>query len=224
VLFLDEVTEMTPAAQAKFLRVLQEREFVRLGGTRTIKANVRVIAATNRDLREAVAEGLFRADLYYRLSVFDIHIPPLRQRPDDIPALVAGFLGECNHVSGRPVTVTPAAIEALRQHDWPGNVRELRNVIERASIVSEDGVIRPSDLLLWPAAAPKQVDSTDLEVIERRTIERVMREANWNKVQASRKLGISRTQLYMRLRKYGLENAAGPAGEASGMAGAVTAH
>jgi DNA-binding NtrC family response regulator len=208
VLFLDEVTEMTPAAQAKFLRVLQEREFVRLGGTRAIKANVRVIAATNRDLREAVAEGQFRADLYYRLNVFDIHIPPLRQRPDDIPMLVASFLGECHHAAGRPVTVTTAAMDALRHHDWPGNVRELRNVIERASIVCEDGVIRPGDLMLCAAASPTEVDSTDLEVIERRTIVRVMREANGNKVQASRKLGISRTQLYMRLRKYGLESPA----------------
>src|SRR5262249_17881512 len=103
------------------------------------------------------------------------------------------------------VTVSPAAMDALRQHDWPGNVRELRNVIERASIVCTDGVIRPCDLSLW-APSQKEADSTDLEVIERRTIERVMREANGNKVQASRKLGISRTQLYMRLRKYGLES------------------
>src|SRR5262249_23642656 len=104
VLFLDEVTEMTPAAQAKFLRALQEREFVRLGGTRPMRANVRVIAATNRDLREAVAEGHFGADLYYRLNVFDIRIPPLRERPDDIPGLVAGFLGECHHTAGRRLT------------------------------------------------------------------------------------------------------------------------
>src|SRR5262249_45428383 len=120
VLFLDEVSEMTPTAQAKLLRVLQEREFVRLGGTRTIKANVRVIAATNRDLREAVAEGQFRADLYYRLNVFDIHIPPLRQRPEDIPMLVAGFLAEGLHTGGRRVTLTPAAMDALQRHEWPG--------------------------------------------------------------------------------------------------------
>jgi DNA-binding NtrC family response regulator len=223
VLFLDEVTEMTPAAQAKFLRVLQEREFVRLGGTRPVRANVRVIAATNRDLRDAVSEGRFRADLYYRLNVFDIHIPPLRQRLEDIPMLVAGFLAECKHTTGGAVMVSTAAMDALRQHDWPGNVRELRNVIERASIVCTDGVIRAGDLSLW-APSPKQVDSTDLDVIERRTIERVMRDANWNKVQASRKLGISRTQLYMRLRKYGLDNPAVPADDAPEMANVVATH
>jgi len=220
VLFLDEVTEMTPAAQAKFLRVLQEREFVRLGGTRPVRANVRVIAATNRDLREAVAHGHFRADLYYRLNVFDIQIPPLRERREDIPILVASFLNECAHMAGHPVTLAAAAMEALRQHDWPGNVRELRNVIERASIVCTKGVIRADDLSLWPAAG-KELDSTDLEVIERRTIERVLRETNGNKLQASRKLGISRTQLYVRLRKYGLDHPAEPTVGEPEMADAV---
>ncbi len=204
VLFLDEVTEMTPTAQAKFLRVLQEREFVRLGGTHPVKVNVRVIAATNRDLREAVAQGHFRADLYYRLNVFDISIPPLRHRRADISELVVGFLGEFNHTAGRLVEMTSEAMDALLHHDWPGNVRELRNVIERATIMCEDGAIRPEDLSLRPASrAP--VDSTDLDAIERHTIERVLREANGNKVLASRKLGISRMQLYTRLRKYGLE-------------------
>ena len=209
VLFLDEVTEMTPAAQAKFLRVLQEREFVRLGGTRPVKTNVRVIAATNRDLHEAVAEGQFRADLYYRLNVFDIHIPPLRERREDIPELVAGFLREFDHMAGRVVAITDEAMNALLRHDWPGNVRELRNVIERATIVCENGSIRVEDLSLW-SASPARVESTNVEVIERRTIERVMRETNGNKVQASRRLGISRMQLYGRLRKYGLETGAEP--------------
>src|SRR4030095_14675411 len=116
VLFLDEVTEMTPAAQAKFLRVLQEREFVRLGGTRPVKANVRVIAATNRDLHEAVAQGQFRADLYYRLNVFDIYLPPLRERREDIPALVAGFLREFDHSAARVVTITDEAMNALLRY------------------------------------------------------------------------------------------------------------
>ena len=204
VLFLDEVTEMTPAAQAKFLRVLQEREFVRLGGTRLVKANVRVIAATNRDLENAVAQGRFRGDLYYRLSVFDIHLPPLRERREDIPALVAGFLREFDQTARHGLEMTPGAMAALLQHDWPGNVRELRNVIERATIMCEDGWIHGADLSLRPVS-PVQVDGTDLDGIERRTIERVMRETNGNKVLASRKLGISRMQLYGRLRKYGFE-------------------
>jgi len=216
VLFLDEVTEMTPAAQAKCLRVLQEREFVRLGGTRPVKANVRVIAATNRDLQEAVAQGHFRADLYYRLHVFDIYVPPLRQRSEDIPALVAGFLGEFDHTPGRALEITPDAMDALLRHHWPGNVRELRNVIERATIVCEDGAIRPEDLSLH-SASPAQADSMDLEVIERRTIERVMRETNGNKVRASRRLGISRMQLYGRLRKYGFETQTAEAPDAAAL-------
>jgi transcriptional regulator with PAS, ATPase and Fis domain len=208
VLFLDEVTEMTPAAQAKFLRVLQEREFVRLGGTRPVRANVRVIAATNRSLSDAVAQGHFRADLYYRLNVVDIHLPPLRERREDIPALVSGFLREFAHTAGRTVEITPAAMNALLRHDWPGNVRELRNVIERATILCEHEAIHPEDLALASASAPPvHGDSTDLDAIERQTIERVMRETHGNKVNASRKLGISRMQLYGRLRKYGLATA-----------------
>src|SRR5215475_1163192 len=131
VLFLDEVTEMTPAAQAKFLRVLQEREFVRLGGTRPVQANVRVIAATNRDLHEAVASNQFRADLYYRLNVFDIQLPPLRERRDDILPLAQRFLNEFGHDAADAPQLMPDAIAALLYHKWPGNVRELRNVIER---------------------------------------------------------------------------------------------
>jgi transcriptional regulator with PAS, ATPase and Fis domain len=209
VLFLDEVTEMPPAAQAKILRVLQEREFVRLGGTRPVKTNVRVIAASNKDLYDAVDEGQFRADLFYRLNVFDIHIPPLRERLEDIPELVAGFLRRFNHTAGHVAAITPGALQALRQHHWPGNVRELRNVIERASIMCEDWTIRAGDLSLGPAP-PARVDSTELEAIERHTIERVMRETHGNKAQASRRLGISRMQLYGRLRKYGLEHGADP--------------
>jgi transcriptional regulator with PAS, ATPase and Fis domain len=204
VLFLDEITEMTPAAQAKFLRVLQEREFLRLGGTRLIKADVRIIAATNRDLRDAVARGEFRADLYYRVNVFDIHIGPLRQRRDDIAVLAARFISEFAVApGGRRVELNPDALEELVTYDWPGNVRELRNVLERASIVCEHGVIQPRDLSLWPVPAAVG-NSTDLDVLERRTIERVMREAEGNKARAAALLGITRTQLYGRLGKYGL--------------------
>ncbi len=208
VLFLDEITEMTSAAQAKFLRLLQEREFMRLGGTRPMRANVRVIAATNRDLREAVARGQFRADLYYRVNVFDIHIPPLRKRRDDIPLLAVSFLREFGHaIDRRPPELTADAVNALLSYDWPGNVRELRNVLERATIVCENEVIQVQDLSLWPVPARIE-DTTDLEVIERHAIERVLRKVNGNKAKASRQLGISRTQLYFRLRKHGLEHEA----------------
>ena len=205
VLFLDEISEMTLAAQAKFLRVLQEREFLRLGGTRPVKADIRLIVATNRHLPDAVAQGRFRADLYYRVNVFDIRIPPLRERRDDITVLAESFLRELSHGMGRPVMeLTTAARELLLAYDWPGNVRELRNVLERATIVCEDGLIRADDLPTAAAPDRAEENSTDLGVVERRTIQRVMRDTAGNKLRAAQQLGISRTQLYVRLRKYGL--------------------
>jgi len=208
VLFLDEVSEMTPAAQAKFLRVLQEREFRRLGGRQAIRANVRVIAATNRDLHQAVAQGQFRLDLYYRLNVFDIRIPPLRERREDIVVLAESFLQERARSTGLArVELTAAATDTLIRHEWLGNVRELHNALERATIVCEDGLIRAEDLSLPAPIVPDTVDSTDLNVVERRTIERAMRDVNGNISRAARQLGISRTQLYSRLRKHGLERA-----------------
>ena len=204
VLFLDEVTEMTPMTQAKFLRVLEEREFLRLGGTRSLKANVRVIAATNRDLASAVAQGKFREDLYYRINVFDIRIPPLRERREDILLLADTFLESVIRLNGIEQTeLSPEAKTALVSHGWPGNVRELRNVIERAAIVCDDGMIQPVDLSLRGSVP----DTSQLNDIERSAIERVLNEVTGNKLRAARKLGISRTQLYTRLRKYGLATA-----------------
>jgi transcriptional regulator with PAS, ATPase and Fis domain len=212
VLFLDEVTEMSPAAQAKFLRVLQEREFLRLGGTRPVRVNVRVIAATNRDLDEAVARGEFRADLYYRLNVFDIRIPALRDRRDDILPLATGFLRE---FAGAAVELTREAIEALRRHDWPGNVRELRNVIERALIMSAGSFIDAEHLSLRAKKHVPLSSATDLETLQKNAVERAMRDTDGNKVRAAKQLGISRMQLYTRLRKFGLDNAPSlPANEA----------
>src|SRR5262249_33071524 len=206
VLFLDEVTEMTAVAQAKILRVLQEREVQRLGGVRPIQANVRVIAATNRDLHEAVARDHFRLDLYYRLNVFDIRIPPLRERREDVVILARSFLQEIARTTARTrVELTPEATEALLRYEWPGNVRELFNALERATIVCEDGLIRAQDLSL-ASRVPLMLDTTDLAAMERQTIERVIRDVNGNKARAARTLGISRTQLYSRLRKYGLES------------------
>jgi two-component system response regulator FlrC len=204
VLFLDEVTEMSPAAQAKFLRVLQEREFLRLGGTRPVRVNLRVIAATNRNLDDAVAQRAFREDLYYRLNVFDIRIPPLRERRDDILPLAEGFLRE---FTGTEAELTRGAMEALRRHDWPGNVRELRNVLERALIMCDGPFIDAQQLCLRARNDVPLSSITDLETLEKKAIERAMREADGNKVRAAKQLGISRMQLYGRLRKFGLEEA-----------------
>jgi two-component system response regulator FlrC len=206
VLFLDEVSEMSPSAQAKFLRVLQEREFQRLGGTRLQKANVRVVAATNRELRKAVERGDFREDLYYRLQVFDIRIAPLRERPADIVPLTESFLQEIGKSFGRPPAgLTRDAREALLVHDWPGNVRELRNALERAAILSEGGLISVQHLALTGSARTPQAPTTDLGAVERETIAQVLRDCHWNKSKAAQRLGLSRTQLYVRLRKYALE-------------------
>jgi two-component system response regulator FlrC len=203
VLFLDEVGEMSPSAQAKFLRVLQEREFQRLGGTRVLKANVRVIAATNRDLQKAMERGDFREDLFYRLQVFDIRIPPLRERAGDILPLSETFLEEIGRSFGRPPAgLTHDAREALLARRWPGNVRELRNALERAAILCEGGLITPAHLP--PASSERAIapPSTNLEAAERTTIAQVMREVAGNKSLAAKRLGLSRTQLYVRLRKY----------------------
>jgi transcriptional regulator with GAF, ATPase, and Fis domain len=206
VLFLDEVTEMSLSAQAKFLRVLQEHEFQRLGGTRPIKANVRVIAATNRDLRKAVERGTFREDLYYRLQVFEIAIPPLRNRQSDVLPLADAFLQDTAHSFGRPVPgLTRDAKRALLEYSWPGNVRELRNALERAAILCEGGLIAPQHLLLPARPHDPTAASTDLNEVERQTIRRVMRETRGNKSRAAKRLGLTRTQLYGRLRKYGLD-------------------
>jgi two-component system NtrC family response regulator len=208
VLFLDEVSEMSPSAQAKFLRVLQEREFQRLGGTRLQKANVRIIAATNRDLRKAVERGDFREDLFYRLQVFDIRLAPLRDRKTDIVLLCDTFLQEIAKSFGRPPAgLTRDAKEALLQHEWPGNVRELRNALERAAILCEGGLISAQHLSLYAPRRPAEATTTDLNAVERDTIEHVMRECRWNKSKAAKRLGLSRTQLYVRLRKYDLERA-----------------
>jgi transcriptional regulator with GAF, ATPase, and Fis domain len=205
VFFLDEVSEMSLSAQAKFLRVLQEREFQRLGATRVQKANVRVIAATNGDLGKALERGAFREDLYYRIHVFDVRIPPLRDRKDDILILSEAFLEEIATSLGRPpARLTGCAKSALLGHDWPGNVRELHNVLERAAILSEGAAITAEHLSLGAGRAVAAT-LTDLMVVERQTIERVMRDTGWNKSRAARRLGLSRTQLYGRLRKYVLE-------------------
>jgi transcriptional regulator with GAF, ATPase, and Fis domain len=213
-LFLDEVGEMTPQAQPKLLRLLQEREFQRLGGKGARQADVRVIAATNRDLTKAIAQATFREDLYYRLAVFAIQLPPLRERSDDILPLSEAFLGELGPSIGRPPAgLSPGAREALMHYRWPGNVRELRNVLERAAILADGGLIErehlaitalvPQKPALSVSDAPARVEAPPES--ERATIEKALVAARFNKTRAAQALGLSRAQLYVRMRRHGLE-------------------
>jgi len=210
VLFLDEVGEMSPAVQAKFLRVLQEREFQRLGGSRVQKADIRVIAATNRDLSAALARGEFREDLFYRLSVFGIALPPLRERKEDILPLAEAFAEEIGRTVSRPSAgFSKNAADALLAYSWPGNVRELRNAIERAIILCDGGLIAPEHL---PAPRPGDgrgesdpaAVSSNLEDVERDLVTNALKEARNNKALAARRLGITRSQLYSRIQKYSI--------------------
>jgi transcriptional regulator with PAS, ATPase and Fis domain len=206
VLFLDEVSEMSLTAQAKFLRFLQEREFHRLGGTRMQKANVRVIAASNRDLRQAVERGAFREDLFYRLQVFDIHLPALRERMSDVPLLAEYFLGEfAETLHQRPLRLSDEARDALMAHEWPGNIRELRNALEAATILADGELIEPRHLSLRVKTVVPP-SPHDLAAMERTAIENALRRTDWNKAKTARLLGLSRTQLYGRLRRYGMES------------------
>jgi len=217
VLFLDEVGEMAPTVQAKLLRVLEEREFMRLGSTRVIKADIRVIAATNRDLQAGMQRGDFREDLYYRLGVFEISLPPLRARLDDILELADTFLAEIGASVGRPAAgMARDAKEHLMAYTWPGNVRELRNAIERAVILADGGVIRGEHLPVGhPRPSSPNADSghsgpsfpaggVNLEAIERSLVVKALTQARHNKTRAAKLLGLTRAQLYSRIEKYGL--------------------
>ena len=215
VLFLDEVGEMSPSVQAKFLRVLQEREYQRVGGTRTLRADIRVLAATNRDLKTAIGKGTFREDLYYRLAVFEIPLPPLRERPEDVLLLVDAFLEEIGRSVGRPAGgVSREVRDLLSSYRWPGNVRELRNAIERAVILCEGGLITSEHLpisLNAPApavgaGAGHTPTSLALGAIEREAIAQALAQAGRNKSKAARLLGLTRAQLYSRLEKHGIKD------------------
>ncbi len=216
-LFLDEIGDVPAAIQVKLLRVLQEREFERLGGTRTLKVDVRLIAATNRDLRAALEEGTFREDLYYRLNVV-IDIPPLRDRKEDIPELVNHFFARFARENGRGIQeITPAALKLLMDYHWPGNVRQLENIIERAVALSSGPVLDAGDVHLDARPAPGAANSagasggapflpegTTLEQWEDEMIREAMRRANGNKSEAARLLGLSRNALRYRLSKLGV--------------------
>ena len=202
--FLDEISDISLKTQTDLLRVLQEKEIVRVGGNQQIKVDFRAIAATNKNLESLVKAGSFRPDLYYRLHVFCIDLPPLRDRREDIPLLVNHFLNKFCMATSRPVPqLTPEALEVLMRHDWPGNVRELENAVERALVVGRATEIRPADLAFQFQPEALKGGQT-LEDVERAHIERVLRETQHNLSRAARILDIDRTTLYNKLRRYGL--------------------
>ena len=221
-IFLDEIGDMSPEAQTRLLRVLQERTFERVGGTESIEANVRVIAASNKDLQHEVEKGTVRLDLYYRISVFPVHLPALRERAEDIPLLAAHFLHlYAKEVRKRVTGFEPSAITALGQHSWPGNVRELQNVIHRAVIVAGGPTIRLADLPPELARLgmsqihlghnavliedPATNDIRPLSDVERDVIKRALEVTGGNFTEAARKLGIGRATLYRKVKEYELE-------------------
>jgi transcriptional regulator with PAS, ATPase and Fis domain len=206
-LFIDEIGEMAPGLQAKLLRVLEDGHYRRVGSTAEQRADVRVVAATNRRLEDDLKSGRFRDDLYYRLNVITIDLPPLRERRGDIPELVEHFL-VTRQLGRARYRVEPAALEALLRYDWPGNVRELANVLERAQILAEGHVITtddlPENLVGFHVEPPDEgAPGTSLHQTQRRHVLNVLREHHGNKVRAARALGISRRALYRLLDKYG---------------------
>jgi DNA-binding NtrC family response regulator len=223
-LFLDEIAEIPPEMQVKLLRALQESEFERVGGIKTLKVDVRLIAATNRDLKKEVAEGRFREDLFYRLNVVPIALPPLRDRTDDIPALVRHFVDKYNKRLNKKVQgIEPDALEVLQEYDWPGNIRELENLMERMLLFAEGPVLLASDLpeplktvdtvkLPVLAAGPagdasmKEIVRQAAAELERDLIGRALEETGGNVTQAAKKLKISRKSLQIKMKEFGLRD------------------
>ena len=209
-LFLDEIGDIPLELQPKLLRVLQEREFERLGSTRTQKVDVRIVAATHRDLEGMILEKQFRSDLYYRVNVFPIHVPPLRERPEDIPLLVQHFVQQATRKMRKTIDTIPSeTVDALIQYRWPGNIRELENVIERAVILSPGPVLRLSPRDLKSRITPGQ--NTDrhqtLEEVERNHILKTLKETRWvlsGSGGAAARLGLNRSTLYFRMKKLGI--------------------
>jgi len=223
-IFLDEIGDMPPTLQAKLLRFLEEQAFRRLGGTKDIRVDVRIIAATNRNLRSLVADGRFREDLFYRLNVFPVTLPPLRDRPEDVPLLAEHFVRQYNREFRKEVAgIDPAAHAAMQAYDWPGNVREVKNVIERAMLLVQGSRLTLDDLpteLKDPAAATVSADGpttviefgpkgVDIREVERLLVRRALEQTRGNQSRAAALLHISRDQLRYRMQKYGLKNPAG---------------
>jgi DNA-binding NtrC family response regulator len=205
-LFLDEIGDISLKLQMDLLRVLEQREFRRVGGSELIPINSRIIAATNRDLAAAIEEERFRADLYYRLNVISIHIPPLRERREDIPLLVDHFIEKFNIEMGKEIRgISEGAVRILMANDWPGNARELRNVIERAVVVAKGNIITESDISLPSAASDADHRTKSLEEIEKAHIQVVLNENQWNIVRSAHALGIDRVTLYNKIKKFALK-------------------
>lgn len=218
-IFLDEIGEISPALQVKLLRVLQSGEFQRVGDAQTFRVDVRVLAATNRQLEEMIEAGLFRSDLYYRLNVVPICIPPLRERPEDVPALIDFFLSRLRQRGERSVRLSPEAYRLLHAYGWPGNIRELENALEHAFVMCEGGLVQPYDLPVAvqnagapaaprspgiPAAPPPPREPLTLEEMERHALIQALEATGYNHTHAARKLGISRRTLGYRMDKYNI--------------------
>jgi two-component system, NtrC family, response regulator AtoC len=214
-LFLDEIGEMSLAIQAKFLRFLESGDVRRVGSNRTQHVDVRVVAATNRKLADEVKSGRFREDLYYRLRVFAVEAPPLRDRPSDVPLLVSHFLDTIRGVGRGPFQIDAASMEAVKRYPWPGNVRELRNAVERMMLLADGGRITPAclppEVARSTSADHLPSDELDLARVERRLILRALRETGGRKTEAAERLGISLRTLYNKLQLYRAEEAAGTA-------------
>jgi transcriptional regulator with PAS, ATPase and Fis domain len=217
-IFLDEIGEMTPALQGKLLRFLEEKTFKRVGGLSDVKVDVRVIAATHRNLAQAVRDGRFREDLYYRLGMMPITLPPLRDRTGDVPRLTEHFVAAFNREFKKNVTgVTPAAMKALEAYPWPGNVRELRNAVERAMLLAEGDVLGPEHFTMLAAPTPVSsgfslpAEGVNLETLERDLLVQALQRAHGNQTQAAQLLGMNRDQIRYRLEKFGLDKLGRPA-------------
>ncbi len=213
-MFLDEIGEMVPLLQAKLLRFLEEKTFKRVGGSTDLKVDVRIIAATNRNLEEEVRAGRFREDLYYRLNVMPIVLPPLRQRPGDIPPLVNYYVDAYGtEFRKRIQRVTPEALERLKAYSWPGNVRELRNAVERAMLLAEGDELTVEQFpMQGGASAPRLSEQVqlpasgiDLEQLERSLVVQALERSGWNQTKAAALLGVNRDQIRYRIEKFKLE-------------------
>lgn len=211
-IFLDEIGDISPSIQAKLLRVLQEHTFERLGGTRSIHVDVRVVAATNRDLEEMVKDGRFREDLYWRLNVVPIFIPPLRERKEDIPPLIDHFLKRFNKEYEKDITINPDALKYLMDYGWPGNVRELENTIERLVVLNEKSVVKQEDLpsYIKEYRLMKSHDHNDSLIAETERLEKdriieALKKCNFNQSRAARLLGITQRQIGYKIQKYGIK-------------------